>query len=86
MVVEAAELFRQYHGGVAPSAIVAERDALVAVVAVEGRLGLKKIPVRVVDALDKTKLAKPGMGRSLALFLMDLPDGRISAGVTEYNE
>jgi hypothetical protein len=83
MVAEAVDLFKQYHNGVAPTCLVAEKDALVAVASAEGKIGLKGVPVR-TEVVDRKKLAKPGEGEALALFLTYLPGGQIAAGVTEY--
>jgi hypothetical protein len=85
MVTEAVELFKQHHG-VKPTELVAEQAALIAVVHYEGKLGLKGLPVRVVPEMAREKLRGPGKGRALALFLVDLADGRLSAAVTEYDE
>lgn len=86
MVTEAVELFKQHHAGVAPTGLVAERGALLAVVHYEGKLGLRGLQVRTVMEMDRNKLRKPGEGRAIALFLVELADGRVSAAVTEYDE
>lgn len=85
MVTEAVTLFKQHHGGVAPTRLVAEQDALV-LAALEGKLGLKGIPVVAVPGIEKTQLRRPGEGRALALFLVELPGSRFGTAVTEIEQ
>jgi hypothetical protein len=75
--------FQRHHDGISPRCLVAERHALV-VASLEGRLKLDKIPVRVVEEVERVSLAKPGEGHSLALVLTELPGARFGAAVVEY--
>jgi len=85
MVLEGIQLFKKHHDGVGPTCIVAEPDAVVAVTSIEGKLGLGGLPIRVMTHIPVKSLKAPGKGSALALFLTDLPGGRLGAAVTEFN-